>query len=93
MEAKIVKTQGVVGGKARIDGTRIRVIDVFQDYQILGHPIEKIAQDYNITAVQVLEALKYYYQHPQEIRDEIRRDKELVEKFRKEGNVIIFESA
>lgn len=93
MEAKIVKTEGIVGGKARIDGTRIRVIDVIQDYEILGHSIEEIVENYNITPIQVLEAMKYYYQHPEEIREEIRHEKSLFEAFKKEGKVLILQHA
>ncbi len=91
MEAKIVKTDGIVGGKARIDGTRIRVIDVVQDYEILGHTIEDIAERYGLALVQILEALKYYYQHPEEIREEIRQEKKLIENFKREGRALILE--
>ena len=91
MKPEVVKTDGVVGGKARIEGTRIRVIDIVQDYETSGTTIPEIADSYNISSVQVLEALKYYYQHPEEIREEIRRDKNLLEKFKKEGKVIVFE--
>ncbi len=93
MEAKIVKTPGTVGGKARIDGTRIRVIDIMEDYEIIGRSIDEIAYSYSITPVQVLEALKYYYQHPEEIREEARKEKTLIEKFKKEGKVIFLQHA
>ena len=92
-EAKIVKTPGTVGGKARIDGTRIRVIDVVQDYEVLGYTIEEIADSYNLTIVQVLEALKYYHQHPEEIRNEIKTEKKIIENFKKEGKFLIVERA
>src|SRR3989338_6143938 len=90
-KAKIVKTKGTVGGKARIDGTRIRVIDIIQDYEGLGYSIEEIADSYNLRVIDVLEALKYYYKRPKEIREEIRKEKKMFEKFKKEGKVIIFE--
>ena len=89
--ARIVKTKGTVGGKARIDGTRVRVIDIVQDYEVSGNAIPEIADNYNLSSVQVLEALKYYYQHPEEIREEIRSEKNLLEKFKKEGKVIVFQ--
>ena len=90
-KSKILKTKGTVGGKARIDGTRIRVIDIIQDYEGLGYSIEEIADSYNLRVIDVLEALKYYYERPTEIREEIRKEKKMFEKFKKEGKVIIFE--
>lgn len=86
-EAKIVKTKGVVGGKPRIEGTRIRVVDVVQSYEQLDYPIEKIAYEYGITVPQTLEALKYYYENPEEIREQIKKDKEFVKRVKEEGKV------
>jgi len=93
MEVRIVKTEGIVGGKARIDGTRIRVIDIVEDYEILRNTIEEIAESYGITVVQVLEALKYYYENPEAIREEIKSEKRAFDKFKKEGNVLTIQHA
>lgn len=86
-EAKIVETQGVVGGKPRIEGTRIRVIDIVDAYEQLDYSIEKIAYEYGISVPQVLEALKYYYEHPDEIRKQIREEKKFVKRMKGEGRI------
>jgi len=86
-EAKIVKTEGVVGGNPRIEGTRIRVVDVVQSYEQLDYQIETIAYEYEISVPQTLEALKYYYEHPEEIRDQIKKDKEFVKRVKEQGKV------
>ncbi|MFP4000600.1 MAG: DUF433 domain-containing protein, partial [Thermoplasmata archaeon] len=83
-KAKIVKTEETVGGKARIDGTRIRVVDVAQAYEQLDYTIEKIAYEYGISVPQTLEALKYYYENPEEIREQIREDKEFIKSLKEE---------
>jgi uncharacterized protein (DUF433 family) len=65
----IVKTPGVRGGKARIDGTRICVVDVAIAYQ-QGHKPEE-AQTYSssrpLTLAEVMAALAYHYDHPEEL--------------------------
>ncbi len=86
-KAKIVKTEGTVGGNPRIDGTRIRVVDVVQAYEQLDYTIEKIAYEYGISVPQTLEALKYYYEHPEEIREQIREDKEFIKRLKEEGKI------
>lgn len=60
MPAKIVSSEDTMGGKHRIEGTRIRVIDVIKSYQELGWDIEEISYEYDITPQQVLDALKFY---------------------------------
>jgi len=74
-EAEIVETEGVVGGKPRIEGTRVQVADVAQYYTELGWSIEKISTELDLTPDQVLEALKYYYKNSKVIREMIRARK------------------
>ncbi len=75
-ETAIVETEGVVGGEPRISGTRIQVADVVQYYTELGWTIEKISQELGLEPGQVLSALQYYYEHPQEVRAILRGRKE-----------------
>lgn len=70
MSAEIVSSSDTMGGKHRIEGTRIRVIDVVKSYQELGWDIEEIAEEYDLTPQQVLEALKFYYDNKKEVRQE-----------------------
>jgi uncharacterized protein (DUF433 family) len=67
----IVKTSGVRGGKARIDGTRICVVDVAIAYQ-QGHRPEEIQTYFSsrpLTLAEVMSALAYHYDHPEELEE------------------------
>ena len=77
-EIDIVATEGTVGGKHRIEGTRIRVIDVVECYQELGWDIEKIAQEFSLTPQQVLAGMKFYYDDGNTVRNELLSEGENV---------------
>lgn len=66
----IVSDEEVMGGKHRIEGTRVRVVDVVESYQELDWDIEEIASEYNLTPQQVLEALKFFYDNKSVVRNE-----------------------
>ena len=70
----VAKTPGVCGGKARIEGTRIRVNNVvFLHKQ--GANDEKILEAYpGLTPAQVHAALAYYYDNREEIDAELAAD-------------------
>ena len=70
-EIDIVATEGTVGGKHRIEGTRIRVIDVVECYQELGWDIEKIAQEFSLTPQKILAGMKFYYDDGNTVRNEL----------------------
>lgn len=78
----ITKNRDVCGGSPRIEGTRIRVMDVVEKYEFLGYSPEKIAEAFGISISQVFGALCYYHENPEEIKGEIREHKEFVEKLR-----------
>jgi len=82
LKARIVKTQDVCGGAARIEGRRVRVMDVVENYEILGYSPEQIAVAFDISLADVFAALQYYYEYPDEIKNEIKGHKELVEKLK-----------
>lgn len=71
MSEKIVSDKDILGGKHRVEGTRVRVIDVVGSYQELGWDVEEISEEYDLTPQQVLVALKYYYDNKAQIRDEL----------------------
>jgi uncharacterized protein (DUF433 family) len=74
----IVKTPGVCGGKARIDGHRIRVQDIAVLHEQQGLSPEEIVTDFpQLTLAKVHAALGYYDEH----RDEIRREMQETEVF------------
>lgn len=70
--AVIMKSRGVLGGKARIAGTRIAVSHMVALVK-LGYTVEEVLREYpQLTREQVEAALKYYEEH----RDEIDRELE-----------------
>jgi uncharacterized protein (DUF433 family) len=70
-------TPGVCGGKPRIAGHRIRVEDIVIGHERMGlSPDEIVSQYPTITLADVYAALAYYHDHFEEIRQQIREDKE-----------------
>lgn len=65
----IVKTPGVRGGKAHIDGTRICVADLVWLEKACKTPEEmrEYYSDRPLTLAEVHAALAYYYDHPDEM--------------------------
>ena len=65
----IVKTPGICGGRARIDGTRIGIEVIVGLYQS-GASVDEIVSGYpdsDLTPAKVHAALVYYYDHREEI--------------------------
>src|SRR5271163_426427 len=76
----IVSTPGTCGGKARINGTRIRVQDVMIWHERLGRSAEEIVRDFpQLSLAQVYAALAYYYDHRTEIDAQLQEDEQTVE--------------
>jgi uncharacterized protein (DUF433 family) len=72
----ITKTPGVCGGKACIDGTRIRVMDIVVLLQ-KGLAPEVMRTQYSsrpLTLAEVHSALAYYYDHKSEIEADFGAD-------------------
>jgi len=64
----IVKIDGVCGGEAIIEGTRIAVWHVVDFYYKLGMSIEEILMDWDyLTPAQVFSAMAYYHDNQEEI--------------------------
>jgi uncharacterized protein (DUF433 family) len=75
----VTKTPGACGGKACIDGTRIRVNNVVFLYKD-GANDEKILEAYpQLTPAQIHAALAYYYDNPEQIDAELAADKSWAE--------------
>ena len=65
----ISKKAEVCGGKACIDGTRIRVMDIVA-LQSNGHTVEEMLEHFDsrpLTPAEVYSALAYYHDHREEI--------------------------
>ncbi|MBI3681774.1 MAG: DUF433 domain-containing protein [Acidobacteria bacterium] len=81
---RIVKTPGTSGGRARIAGHRVRVQDIVIWYEHQGMTPDEIVSDIpSITLADVHSALAYYFEHVQEIQEEMRADRVYAEEFRR----------
>lgn len=69
----IVATPGTCGGKPRIVGHRIRVQDIALWHERLGYSVAEIVAHYpQLTLAEVHAALAYYYDHREDIQQDIR---------------------
>jgi uncharacterized protein (DUF433 family) len=75
-------------GRAWIDDTNIKVIEVALDKRAYGLSPEEIREQHpRLTLAQIHAALSYYYDHQAEIDAEIeRRDKEIAALMEKDGD-------
>ncbi len=81
----IVKDPIVCGGKACIQGTRIRVLDIASASDHLALSPDEICDQYpELTLAQVHSALAYYYENREEIQADIESDRKSVERFRRD---------
>lgn len=69
MVAEIVRTDDVLGGHPRIDGTRIGVLHVHELAVACDHDPADVADQLDLTLEEVYSALAYFYAHPEEMRD------------------------
>ena len=73
----IVRTPHISGGNPRIAGRRIKVSEIVLWHLHSQWAIEKIAQQFDLTLAQVYAAIAYYYDHRQEIDQQIEDEKTL----------------
>jgi uncharacterized protein (DUF433 family) len=70
----IVKVEGICGGDAIIEGTRIAVWHIVEYYYKVGMSVEEILADWDyLSPAQVFDALAYYHDNREEI-DRARRE-------------------
>lgn len=84
LDEHIEITPGIKGGRPRIAGHRITVQNIVIWHEWLGHTVDEIASDYNLSIADVYAALAYYHDHREEIDKDIKDDEEFVEAFKKE---------
>jgi len=73
---RIVATPEVLGGKPRIDGTRIGVYFVHEQIEGRGLDSKTFAAEHDLDVADVYRALAYYYDHPEEMAEiESRRER------------------
>ena len=73
----ITATPDVCGGKPRIEGTRIRVQDVYVWHELRGQSPEEIVTNFpHLTLAGIYAALSYYFDHQDDILRDVRDDAE-----------------
>jgi uncharacterized protein (DUF433 family) len=81
---RISRTHDVFGGKACIAGHRVRVLDVVVWHEHQGMtPDEIVSHIPSITLADVHAALAYYFDHIEEIQQEMRVERAFAEDFRR----------
>ncbi len=84
-EPKIVKNLDICGGRPIIDGTRIKVSQIALEFEYLGMSPDEIVQAHpHLTLPQIHIALSYYYQNLNEIKKEVKENKEFIEQLKKD---------
>ena len=79
----ITRDGDVLGGEPRIDGTRIGVRHVAARVINGGQTPVAVADQFDLSLSAVYEALSYYYDHVEEMREYERENEEAFEKTRK----------
>jgi len=75
----IASTVGVCGGKPCIAGTRIRVQDIYVWHELQSQSVDEIIAKFpQLTHGDAYAALAYFWDHRQEILEEIQRGDALV---------------
>jgi uncharacterized protein (DUF433 family) len=86
LDALLVKTPGVCGGRVRIDGTRITVHRIATLYK-QGQQPEEILQGYpHLTLSQVFTALAYFHANRDEIEQELASEDADYEQLKQESS-------
>ena len=79
---RIVSTPDTCLGKARIDGTRIKVSLIYDQYEKQGRAPEQIVENYpHLTLADVHAALAYAYAYREEIESQLDEEKLTAERF------------
>ena len=87
---RITKTLGVCGGRACIAGHRVRVLDVVEWHEHQGMTPDQIVSEVpSLTLADVHAALAYYFDHMEEIREEMRAERALVEEARRNNPSLV----
>lgn len=71
----IIRTEDVLGGEPRIDGTRIGVLDIYELVVDGEYSPADVADQLDRSLADVYTALAYYHDHPEEMRT-LRRERE-----------------
>jgi uncharacterized protein (DUF433 family) len=84
IEKHIEMTPGVVGGKPHIAGRRITVQNIAVWHEHMGQSIDEICDEYDLSLAKVHAALSYYFDHREEIEQQIKEDDAFVAALRQQ---------
>ncbi|MEQ1743979.1 MAG: DUF433 domain-containing protein [Saprospiraceae bacterium] len=81
---RIVQSPNTLGNQPHIEGRRIRVKDIVMWFEMLGMSADEIADAYDLTPADVYSALAFYHLHQQALREQWRKEQEVVTRLKKE---------
>ena len=82
----IVKTEDTLGGKPRLEGRRISVLQIGEMVIDAGKSPERVADELEIGLDEVHEALAYYYRNIDEMNELREKKRELRERIKEKSN-------
>jgi uncharacterized protein (DUF433 family) len=82
----IVTTEDVLGGKPRLEGRRVSVLQVAELVFDSGDDPATVADQLDLSLADVHEALAYYYDNVEEMETHRRRREELVDSLKRESH-------
>ncbi|MFZ2196438.1 MAG: DUF433 domain-containing protein [Thermodesulfovibrionales bacterium] len=75
----------ISGGQPVISGTRIKVMDIAINYELLGISADKIIDEYpDLKLQQIHDALSYYYEHKDMFDKKYREDQSFLAQLKKQ---------
>jgi len=67
---RIVRTDDICGGQARIDGTRIRIRDIVNWIELQGQSADEIAAAYELELADIYMAMAYYHANIEALQEQ-----------------------
>jgi len=87
---RISRTPGVCGGKACIAGHRVRVVDIMEWHEHQGMTADEIVSHIpTISLGDVHAALAYYFDHMEEIQEDMRAERAFAEESRRNHSSLV----
>lgn len=83
--AEIVRTEGMLGGEPRIDGTRVGVLHVYELVVESNRSPAEIADQLDLSLGEIYSALAYYHEHPDEMREVRKQNAEAEERLARDA--------
>jgi uncharacterized protein (DUF433 family) len=90
VSARITTTPGICGGKPCIAGHRVRVSDIAILHEHQGLRADEIVSQLpSLTLADVHTALTYYYENIDSIREEIRAESDVANRYRENSDSLL----